>query len=59
LVRLLLPHALIFARDCRFTPPRFCLAPKPPLPASGEGIKGWGKSTWDKRLNVIVDTNGI
>jgi len=46
---------------------------KPPLPASGEGIKGsqrragvspveatgvWGKSTWNKRLNVIVDTYG-
>ncbi|BAZ22161.1 hypothetical protein NIES4073_30430 [Kalymmatonema gypsitolerans NIES-4073] len=30
-----------------------------PSPLQGEGIKGWGKPTWDKPLNVIVDTNGI
>ncbi|BAY48302.1 hypothetical protein SAMD00079811_59230 [Scytonema sp. HK-05] len=28
-----------------------------PSPKLGEGIKGWGKSTWNKGLNVIVDTN--
>ncbi|BAZ67644.1 UvrD/REP helicase [Fischerella sp. NIES-4106] len=32
-------------RNSQRTPPRFCLTPKPPLPASGEGIKGWGAMT--------------
>ncbi len=32
----------LIAYKSRRTPPRFCLAPKPPLPASGEGIKGLG-----------------
>ncbi|MDZ7961492.1 MAG: hypothetical protein RMY34_27040, partial [Aulosira sp. DedQUE10] len=28
----------------RVTPPQFCLKPKRPLPACGEGIEGWGKT---------------
>ncbi|WP_414587902.1 hypothetical protein [Scytonema sp. PCC 10023] len=30
-----------------------------PSPKFGEGIKGWGKSTWNKGLNVIVNTDGF
>jgi hypothetical protein len=43
--------------------PQFPLYPTPVLsdaktsPPLGKG-RGWGKSTWNKGLNVIVDTNG-
>jgi hypothetical protein len=50
-------HVLMLAHNSRFTPPRFCLTPKPPLPdALGRGLRGGVKSTWNKGLNVIVDT---
>ncbi|BAZ20070.1 hypothetical protein NIES4073_09440 [Kalymmatonema gypsitolerans NIES-4073] len=56
-------HPTPVLSDAKTSPPRAC----------GEGIKGsqrcrrvsrqqatgvWGKSTWNKGLNVIVDTNG-
>ncbi|WP_414582661.1 hypothetical protein [Scytonema sp. PCC 10023] len=52
-------QALTLAHNSRFTPPRFCLASKPPLPLARGGVGGGVKSTWNKGSNVIVDTYGL
>ena len=45
---------VMLAHNSRFTPPRFRLTPKPPLPL----VRGGVKSTWNQWLNVKLKPMG-
>ncbi|BAZ21322.1 hypothetical protein NIES4073_22000 [Kalymmatonema gypsitolerans NIES-4073] len=56
-----------YLTSCPYTCSQFSLHPTPVLSyaktapplAKGRGLRGGVKPTWDKGLNVIIDTNGV